>query len=172
MRKVDLHPSSLARVAASRQTIETILEKEIAVYGVNTGFGKLSEVRIPADRLCDLQVNLVRSHASGLGNPFSHAEVRAMLLLRANVLAKGFSGVRKAIIEMLTPCSTRAFTQSCRKKVPWERAAILRRWRISRWLSLAKEKPFITENAWAAARHCAAPGWLLCGWKRKRVLRS
>jgi histidine ammonia-lyase len=101
MRKVDLHPSSLARVAASRQVIGTILEKEIAVYGVNTGFGKLSDVRIPANRLCDLQVNLVRSHACGLGKPLSDPEVRAMLLLRANVLAKGFSGVRRETIEML-----------------------------------------------------------------------
>ncbi|MGA9062908.1 MAG: histidine ammonia-lyase [Terracidiphilus sp.] len=99
--KVSISPSSLAGVEAARQVVLNILEKEVAVYGVNTGFGKLSDVRIPGDRLGDLQVNLVRSHASGLGNPLSDAEVRAMLLLRANVLAKGLSGVRRETVEML-----------------------------------------------------------------------
>jgi len=101
-RQVGLAPSALARVDASRQIVEKILEKEVAVYGVNTGFGKLSDVRIPGNHLSELQVNLLRSHACGLGRPLSEAEVRAMLLLRANVLARGFSGVRRAVIEMLT----------------------------------------------------------------------
>jgi len=100
-RQVGLAAPSLARVDAAREVVEKILDKEDAVYGVNTGFGKLSDVRIPADRLGDLQLNLVRSHACGLGDPLSHAEVRAMLLLRANVLAKGFSGVRREVIAML-----------------------------------------------------------------------
>jgi histidine ammonia-lyase len=98
---VGLSPSAFARVDASRELIESILEKEVAIYGVNTGFGKLSDVRIPGNHLSELQVNLLRSHACGLGKPLSEAEVRAMLLLRANVLAKGFSGVRRAVIEML-----------------------------------------------------------------------
>jgi histidine ammonia-lyase len=97
-----LAPSAVAGVDASRKLIEEILEKEVAVYGVNTGFGKLSDVRIPPDHLSELQVNLLRSHACGLGRPLSEAEVRAMLLLRANVLAKGYSGVRRTVIEMLT----------------------------------------------------------------------
>jgi histidine ammonia-lyase len=100
-RQVGLAPSAFARVDASRELIESILEKEVAIYGVNTGFGKLSDVRIPGNHLSELQVNLLRSHACGLGKPLSEAEVRAMLLLRANVLAKGFSGVRRAVIEML-----------------------------------------------------------------------
>ena len=99
--KVGLNPSSLARVDAARQTIENILRKDVAVYGVNTGFGKLSDVRIPGNHLSELQVNLLRSHACGLGRPLPEAAVRAMLLLRANVLAKGFSGVRREVIEML-----------------------------------------------------------------------
>jgi len=99
---VGLESSTLARIDASRQVIERILEKKEAVYGVNTGFGKLSDVRIPGDHLSELQVNLLRSHACGLGRPLSEAEVRTMLLLRANVLAKGFSGVRREVIEMLT----------------------------------------------------------------------
>jgi histidine ammonia-lyase len=100
-RKVGLEPGSVGRIEAARQVIVNILAKGDAIYGVNTGFGKLSDVRIPANRLGDLQANLVRSHACGLGKPLKEAEVRAMLLLRANVLAKGLSGVRKETIAML-----------------------------------------------------------------------
>ena len=71
------------------------------MYGVNTGFGKLADVRIPGDKLAELQINLVRSHAGGVGDPLAEAEARAMLLLRANVLAKGFSGVRAELLELL-----------------------------------------------------------------------
>jgi len=100
-RKVGLAPSAHTGVDEARKIIESIVEHENSVYGVNTGFGKLSDVRIPRDRLSDLQVNLVRSHACGLGNPLSEPEVRSMLLLRANVLAKGFSGVRREVIDLL-----------------------------------------------------------------------
>jgi histidine ammonia-lyase len=81
--------------------IEEILAAGHTVYGVNTGFGKLSDVRIPPEKLAELQFNLVRSHAGGVGSPLSEGESRAMLLLRANVLAKGFSGVRPALLELL-----------------------------------------------------------------------
>ena len=95
--------SSLARprILASRKVIEQIVARDVVVYGVNTGFGKLSDVRIPQNDLRQLQLNLVRSHACGIGNPLSEAEVRAMILLRANVLALGFSGVRLEIIQLL-----------------------------------------------------------------------
>ena len=98
-----VHISSLARprILASRKVIEQIVARDVVVYGVNTGFGKLSEVRIPQKDLRQLQLNLVRSHACGIGNPLSKAEVRAMILLRANVLALGFSGVRLDIIQLL-----------------------------------------------------------------------
>ena len=95
--------SSLAkpRVLASRKVVEEIITRDAVVYGVTTGFGKLSDVRIPRDALSELQLNLVRSHACGIGEPLSEPEVRAMMLLRANVLALGFSGIRLEIIEML-----------------------------------------------------------------------
>ncbi len=98
-----VHISSVVRprVLASRKIIEEIVAREEVVYGVNTGFGKLSDVRIPQGDLRQLQLNLVRSHACGIGNPLSIPEVRAMMLLRANVLALGFSGIRFEIIEML-----------------------------------------------------------------------
>ena len=89
------------RIQASRQVIEEISTRDIPVYGVNTGFGRLADVRVAPDELRQLQVNLVRSHACGIGNPLSEPEVRAMMLLRANVLALGLSGIRCDIIEIL-----------------------------------------------------------------------
>src|ERR1019366_3654407 len=99
--EVAVAPAALRRVVESRGLIEGILDAGETVYGVNTGFGKLSDVRIPLDRLAQLQLNLVRSHAGGVGQPLSEAESRAMVLLRANVLAKGFSGCRPALVEGL-----------------------------------------------------------------------
>src|SRR5213075_1506861 len=95
--------SSLARprIVASRRVVEEIIARDAVVYGVTTGFGKLSDVRIPREAFSELQLNLVRSHACGIGEPLSEPEARAMMLLRANVLALGFSGIRSEIIEML-----------------------------------------------------------------------
>jgi histidine ammonia-lyase len=98
---VRVSPVARSRILASRKAIEQILERDLVVYGVNTGFGKLSDVRIPHGELRQLQLNLVRSHACGIGNPLSEAEVRAMIVLRANVLALGFSGIRCEVIELL-----------------------------------------------------------------------
>ena len=98
---VALAPQANHRIAQSRSLIESILGAGQTVYGVNTGFGKLSDVRIPDGSLAQLQTNLVRSHAGGVGQPLSEPESRAMLLLRANVLAKGFSGCRVELVELL-----------------------------------------------------------------------
>jgi histidine ammonia-lyase len=100
-RRVDLSSGARARMTVARDCIERILAGGQRVYGVNTGFGKLSDVSVPPDKLAALQVNLIRSHAGGVGSPLSEAETRAMLLLRANVLAKGFSGVRPELVEFL-----------------------------------------------------------------------
>jgi len=98
---VAIAPAARERVAASRALIEQIVAAGQTVYGVNTGFGKLSDVRISDENLAQLQTNLVRSHAGGVGQPLSEAEARAMLLLRANVLAKGFSGTRIEVLQLL-----------------------------------------------------------------------
>ena len=87
------------RVAASRRVIDDILSSGQVAYGINTGFGRLAEVRIPPNQLERLQLNLLRSHACGVGEPFSEEVVRAMLLLRANVLATGHAGCRPVIVE-------------------------------------------------------------------------
>ncbi len=99
--EVKIASSAHARIKASREVIEAITTSDAVVYGVNTGFGKLSEVHIARGDLRQLQLNLVRSHSCGIGRPLSEPEVRAMLLLRANVLTLGFSGIRLEVIELL-----------------------------------------------------------------------
>src|SRR5437660_8010056 len=98
---VEISTLARPRILASRKLVEEIIARDAAVYGVSTGFGKLSDVRIPRDALGELQLNLVRSHACGIGQPLSEPEVRAMMLLRANVLALGFSGIRPEVIQLL-----------------------------------------------------------------------
>ncbi len=99
--KVELAPQARTRMLSSRAVIERLIASDQAVYGVNTGFGKMASVRISRAQIGELQVNLVRSHACGLGAALSEHETRAMLLLRANAIAKGFSGVRPVVAETL-----------------------------------------------------------------------
>ncbi len=99
--RVEVAAEARTRGAVSRALIEQIVAAGQTVYGVNTGFGKLADVRISSENLAQLQTNLVRSHAGGVGRPLSEAESRAMLLLRANVLAKGFSGTRADVLDLL-----------------------------------------------------------------------
>jgi histidine ammonia-lyase len=98
---VGLAGSARERIERARTVVEEVVERGDVVYGVTTGFGKLSEVAIPAERLAELQVNLVRSHAAGVGPLLGEREVRAMMLLRANVIAKGYSGARAELVELL-----------------------------------------------------------------------
>ena len=100
-RPVTLAAAARARMQSTRDVVEGIAARGEVVYGVTTGFGKLSDIAIPGDQLAQLQVNLVRSHAVGVGPRLARPEVRAMMLLRANVLAKGFSGARPALAELL-----------------------------------------------------------------------
>lgn len=100
-RTVVLAELARTRILASRRLVDALVERNETAYGINTGFGKLSDVRIAPNQLQDLQRNLVRSHACGLGEPLPESSVRGMLLLRANVLAKGNSGVRPVVVETL-----------------------------------------------------------------------
>jgi histidine ammonia-lyase len=99
--EVSLAAAAHKRMEASRAVVEKLLASGQTVYGVNTGFGELAEVRISSDQIHQLQLNLVRSHACGVGTPLSEQETRAVILLRANALAKGFSGVRPVVVETL-----------------------------------------------------------------------
>ena len=98
---VALSVAARARMEASRRAVERIIAEGRVVYGVNTGFGKLSDYFVPAEELRELQLNLVRSHACGVGPPLSVEETRAMMILRANVLALGYSGARPVVAETL-----------------------------------------------------------------------
>src|SRR5258707_3961199 len=108
--QVSLTSVARARAEQSRKVVEQIVAEGRTVYGVNTGFGKLSDVHIEKSQFRELQLNLVRSHSCGLGGPLYEAESRAMLLLRANVLAERFSGCRPALIATLIDMLERRVT--------------------------------------------------------------
>jgi histidine ammonia-lyase len=99
--QVQLTASAIERMSASRAVVDRLVASGEAAYGINTGFGKLASVRISTEQVRQLQVNLVRSHGCGVGAPLSEPETRAMMLLRANALAKGLSGVRPLVVETL-----------------------------------------------------------------------
>jgi hypothetical protein len=102
--RVELDDAARPRIRAARELVDRIVSEGQVVYGITTGFGALSEVVIPPDRLLELQANLIRSHAAGVGDALDEAETRAIMLLRANVLALGHSGVREVVIELLLAC--------------------------------------------------------------------
>jgi histidine ammonia-lyase len=99
--RVGLTADARTRVRAARALVDAKATADEPAYGINTGFGSLSDVRIPRDQLSALQLNLIRSHAAGVGEPLPVAAVRATMALRANVLAKGFSGAREATVDAL-----------------------------------------------------------------------
>jgi histidine ammonia-lyase len=99
--EVGLAARATERMKASRSVVDQLVASGATAYGINTGFGKLASVRISSEQVKQLQLNLVRSHACGVGGPLSEAETRAMMLLRANALAKGLSGVRPIVVETL-----------------------------------------------------------------------
>ena len=98
---VGLADAARQRVRAARAVVDRFAQRDEPTYGINTGFGNFAEVRIPPDSLETLQVNLLRSHAAGVGDPLPVPVVRATMALRANVLAKGFSGIRLETLERL-----------------------------------------------------------------------
>jgi histidine ammonia-lyase len=100
-RSVALHPKARIAMLRSRALIEKLIAQQQVVYGVTTGFGALATEHIEPEQARQLQLNLVRSHACGVGRPLTEAETRGILLLRANALSRGLSGVRPRIVELL-----------------------------------------------------------------------
>ncbi|MEI5907960.1 histidine ammonia-lyase [Bacillus spongiae] len=100
-RKITLSENSLKKVIASRKAVEDIVENRQTVYGINTGFGKFADVTIDEKDVDTLQLHLIRSHACGVGEPFSVEVARTMMLLRLNALIKGYSGIRLEVIDRL-----------------------------------------------------------------------
>jgi len=109
-RPVLLAPDARERVNAARAVVDTLVADNQVSYAITTGVGKLSDVRIAGDQIRELQINLVRSHAVGIGEPLSIPETRGMMLLRANSLSKGFSGVRAVAIDTICELLTRGVT--------------------------------------------------------------
>ena len=99
--RVSLSPAAIESMHASRRVVEQLVASGATAYGINPGFGELASVRISPEQVRQLQVNLVRSHTCGVGAPLSEAETRAIMVLRANALAKGLSGVRPHVVETL-----------------------------------------------------------------------
>ena len=99
--RVEVAPAARERVRAARLLVDRIALGDVPTYGINTGFGTLAEVSIPRADLQRLQRNLILSHSAGTGQPLSLPEVRALMLLRANVLAGGYSGIREITLDLL-----------------------------------------------------------------------
>jgi histidine ammonia-lyase len=107
---VQIDPSALPAMLRARAVVEKLASGDAPVYAVNTGVGLLADVRVPNDELEQLQRNVIRSHACGVGTPLARDEVRGMMLIRANVLAKGFSGIRPIVAERLCDLLNRGVT--------------------------------------------------------------
>ena len=105
-----LAPDARETVRQARAVVDEIVAANKVAYAITTGVGKLSDVHIPPDQVRELQINLIRSHACGVGDPLSVAETSAMMLLRANSLAKGYSGVRPIVIDTLCEMLNRRVT--------------------------------------------------------------
>ena len=112
--RAEVSPSARRRIAAARRTVDAVLERGERVYGVNTGFGRFADVAIAPEDIEELQRNLVRSHAAGIGRPLPDEAVRAMMVLRANALARGHSGARVATVDTLL----RMLAADCLPAVP------------------------------------------------------
>src|SRR5690625_3277096 len=101
LERVCISEESIQKVQQSREAVEKIIREDRTIYGINTGFGKFSDVIINEKNVQDLQLNLIRSHACGVGKPFSEEISRAIMVLRLNALVKGYSGVRVELIQTL-----------------------------------------------------------------------
>ncbi|KAF4698546.1 hypothetical protein FOZ63_016809 [Perkinsus olseni] len=112
--ELTLSPAAWDKVNRGRHVIDQILDKKEVAYGINTGFGMFSDVIVAPDQLSQLQVNLIRSHAAGVGPPLSRARTRMLLALRVNVIACGHSGARPETVEKMLA----AFNEDCLSVVP------------------------------------------------------
>ncbi|MBE5395592.1 MULTISPECIES: histidine ammonia-lyase [Brevibacillus] len=99
--QIELTPEAVEKIRKSRSMVEQMVQNQQVVYGITTGFGKFSDVVIPQEDVSQLQENLIMSHACGIGDPYPTEVVRAMMALRINALAKGYSGIREETINLL-----------------------------------------------------------------------
>ena len=100
-RQVCLNPDALPAMQRSRDAVEKLVTEGRVAYGITTGFGRFKDRLISPEQVAQLQLNLIRSHAAGTGDDLDQKTVRAMLLIRANTLAMGYSGIRPAVVLLL-----------------------------------------------------------------------
>ena len=105
--RASIAPKARGRIRAARKLVDRIAAGDVPTYGINTGFGTLAEVSIPRADLQKLQRNLILSHSAGVGQPLPPGETRALMLLRANVLSRGLSGIREETLDLLLACLDR-----------------------------------------------------------------
>ncbi|KAI9142985.1 hypothetical protein BKA69DRAFT_1063686 [Paraphysoderma sedebokerense] len=112
--QIDLSSEAWGRISASRNLVDKLASSRDPIYGINTGFGNFATVSIPDEKLSELQVNLIMSHAAGVGRPLSLERTRMLLVLRINVLAKGYSGIRPETVKQMLD----AFNKGCLSLIP------------------------------------------------------
>ena len=131
--KLSLSAEAEAKVARARQAVEQFVAEGRVVYGITTGFGAFKDKLIPPDQARELQRNIIMSHAVGVGAPFPTAVVRAMMLIRANALAKGHSGIRTEVLGLLLRMIERGVHPIVPLQGSLGASGDLRRWPTSRW---------------------------------------
>nr|WP_242402398.1 aromatic amino acid lyase [Komagataeibacter kakiaceti] len=154
---VTLSPDALDTLAVAARSVERIVAGGAAVYGVNTGFGKLAKTRIPDDRLRDLQRNLVLSHAAGIGRPLPGRVVRLIMLLKANGLGRGFSGVRPEVVQLLLDMLAKDLIPVIPEKGSVGASGDLAPLAHMTAVLIGEARPFSGASACPARRRCARP---------------
>ena len=161
-----------ARLARGRETVDAMVAEGAVVYGVTTGFGDLSSVRIDAADAAQLQLNLVRSHAIGVGEPLPAEVVRGMLLLLANSLSKGHSGVRPELVELLLGLLEHDVLPVVPSRGSVGRLGRPRPARPRRGRALRRgPRDATAARSSTAARRCGAPGSRRSSWPPRKASR-
>ena len=163
-----LTPGARHKVLRAREAVERIVARGDVVYGITTGFGAFKDKVIPLEQVRQLQRNIVMSHAVGVGKPFSTDVVRAMMLVRANTLAKGHSGIRLETMETLLAMLERGVHPIVPEQGRWGPVVIWPRWPTWRWCSSARERRRSKGCGSQGGRRCGELGWSPSRWKPRR----
>ena len=153
--KVSVSPEAIANMQKSRDLAEKIAAEKRVAYGITTGFGDFAKVAVPEEMSNTLSTNLILSHCTATGEPYSEEVVRGMLLLRANALCVGVSGVRPVLVTMMAEMLNKGVVPVVPQKGSLR--ATLPRWRTCRCRCWARAAPTIRASRWTAARRWPKP---------------
>ena len=155
--RVELAGEAREAMARSRALAEKIAGEKRVAYGITTGFGDFATVAVSDELSSQLSTNLILSHCTGTGEPYSREQVRGMMALRANALCVGLSGVRPVLVEMLVDMLNRDVTPVIPQKGPWGPPGIWRPCPTWGWCSWAGGRPSTAESACRAGRPWSGP---------------